>query len=99
MNDFLGVLMHWHGLVPPPGCAYSYHSIRHMAASSMKAIGVADQRVKMMGNWADMVTADKKYVDPACTDTYGCYRLYGHLLPAADRLVSVARRPADMRSW
>eukprot|EP01046_Picozoa_sp_COSAG06_P056022 COSAG06_NODE_10472_length_1676_cov_7.212394_2_plen_174_part_00 len=54
---------------------FCYHSIRHMAASSMKAIGVADQRVKMMGNWADMVTADKKYVDPACSDTYGCYRL------------------------
>jgi hypothetical protein len=29
----------------------------------------------------------------------GCYRLFGHLLPAADRLQAVARDPSDMTQW
>ena len=77
----------------------AYHSLRHMAASSMKAIGVSDQRVKMMGRWKCIETVDDTYVDPACADTYGCYRLYGHLLPSLNRLEHLARRPEDLRRW
>ena len=32
-------------------------------------------------------------------DSVCCYRLFGHLLPAADRLVGVAKVPADVTRW
>ena len=73
--------------------------MRHMAASSMKAIGVSDQKVKMMGRWKCIETVDDTYVDPACAATYGCYRLYGHLLPPLNRLEHLARRPEELRRW
>ena len=60
---------------------------------------VSDQRLQFFGRWKDIATANDRYVDAACTDTYGCYRLFGHLLPAADRLQSVARSPRDMAQW
>ena len=66
---------------------------------AMKAIGVSDQRVKMMGRWKCIETVDDTYVDPACADTYGCYRLYGHLLLSLNRLEHLARRPEDLRRW
>ena len=75
-----------------------------MAASSMKAIGVSDQKVKMMGRWKCIETVDDTYVDPACAATYGCYRLYGHLLPPLNRLEHLARRSVviafgRVRTW
>ena len=57
------------------------------------------QRLQFFGRWKDIATANDRYVDPACRDTYGCYRLYGHLLPAADRLADQARQPSDMVQW
>ena len=57
------------------------------------------QRVKMMGRWKCIETVDDTYVDPACADTYGCYRLYGHLLPSLNRLEHLARRPEELRRW
>ena len=99
MNDFLSLILRVRDVKPPAGFKYSYHSLRHMAASSMKAIGVSDQRVKMMGRWKCIETVDDTYVDPACADTYGCYRLYGHLLPSLNRLEHLARRPEDLRRW
>ena len=99
MNDFLSLILRVRDVKPPAGFKYSYHSLRHMAASSMKAIGVSDQRVKMMGRWKCIETVDDTYVDPACADTYGCYRLYGHLLPSLNRLEHLARRPEELRRW
>ena len=55
--------------------------------------------VEMMGRWKCIETVDDTYVDPACADTYGCYRLYGHLLPSLNRLEHLARRPEDLRRW
>ena len=89
----------WPSGAPHGGFKYSYHSLRHMAASSMKAIGVSDQKVKMMGRWKCIETVDDTYVDPACAATYGCYRLYGHLLPPLNRLEHLARRPEELRRW
>lgn len=57
------------------------------------------KRLQFFGRWKDIATANDRYVDPACRDTYGCYRLFGHLLPAADRLQGKARRPSDMVQW
>ena len=99
MDEFLQMVLRHRGVQPPAGFAYSYHSLRKMAASSIKAIGVSDQRLQFFGRWKDIATANDRYVDPACRDTYGCYRLFGHLLPAADRLQSQARRPSDMVQW
>ena len=53
----------------------------------------------MMGRWKCIETVDDTYVDPACADTYGCYRLYGHLLPSLNRLEHLARRPEDLWRW
>ena len=86
-------------MTAPTGFSYSYHSLWKMAASSMASIGVSDQRIMMLGRWKNMASANKSYIDPACADTYGCYRLFGHLLPAADRLVGVAKVPADVTRW
>ena len=99
MNDFLSLILRVRNVKPPAGFKYSYHSLRHMAASSMKAIGVSDQKVKMMGRWKCIETVDDTYVDPACAATYGCYRLYGHLLPPLNRLEHLARRPEELRRW
>ena len=99
MNDFLRTVLAVQGVVAPEGFAYSYHSLRKMAASSMSCIGVSEQRIMMLGRWKSMRAANESYIDPACGDTFGCYRLFGHLLPAADRLVGVAKLPADMVQW
>ena len=99
MDGFLQVVLRQQGVSAPDGFSYSYHSLRKMAASSIKCIGVSDQRLQFFGRWKDIATANDRYVDAACTDTYGCYRLFGHLLPAADRLQSVARSPRDMAQW
>jgi len=99
MNDFLHTVLAVQGVTAPAGFSYSYHSLRKMAASSMASIGVSDQRIMMLGRWKNMASANKSYIDPACADTYGCYRLFGHLLPAADRLVGVAKVPADVTRW
>ena len=99
MDGFLQVVLRQQGVRAPDGFSYSYHSLRKGAASSIKAIGVSDQRLQFFGRWKDIATANDRYVDAACTDTYGCYRLFGHLLPAADRLQAVARDPSDMTQW
>ena len=57
------------------------------------------EKVKMMGRWKCIETVDDTYVDPACAATYGCYRLYGHLLPPLNRLEHLARRPEELRRW
>jgi hypothetical protein len=99
MDSFLQVVLQQQGVEAPAGFSYSYHSLRKMAASSIKCIGVSDQRLQFFGRWKDIATANDRYVDAACQDTYGCYRLFGHLLPAADRLCGVAKRRDDMCQW
>ena len=99
MDSFLQVVLQQQGVEAPAGFSYSYHSLRKMAASSIKCIGVSDQRLQFFGRWKDIATANDRYVDAACRDTYGCYRLFGHLLPAADRLCGVAKRRDDMCQW
>ena len=99
MDSFLQVVLQQQGVEAPAGFSYSYHSLRKMAASRIKCIGVSDQRLQFFGRWKDIATANDRYVDAACQDTYGCYRLFGHLLPAADRLCGVAKRRDDMCQW
>ena len=98
MNDMLVLFLGAHGVVAPDGFAYTYHSLRHMAASSMKAIGLSDRHIMAAGRWKALESIET-YIDPYCKATGGCYRFFGYLLPPVDRLASQARKPSDMRQW
>ena len=98
MNDMLALFLGARGVVAPKGFAYTYHSLRHMAASSMKAIGLSDRHIMAAGRWKALESIET-YIDPYCKATGGCYRFFGYLLPPVDRLASLARKPSDMRQW
>ncbi len=101
MNDMLALFLGAHGVVAPEGFAYTYHSLRHMAASSMKAIGLSDRHIMAAGRWKALESIET-YIDPYCKATGGCYRFFGYLLPPVDWLASLARKPSDMsdmRQW
>jgi hypothetical protein len=95
MNDFLTLVLDVLAVVPPEGFSYSYHSIRHMAASSMAAINVHESKMVDMQGWKSKRVALTTYVDPKCPVSAGCYFLFGHLLPPSEAEVRrlIERQP------
>lgn len=83
MNKFLNNVLQALDLSAPESFSYSWHSLRHMAASSQSAINVADTKIMYLQNWSSMRVALDTYIDPLCPVTPGCYRWYGWLLPPA----------------
>ena len=81
MNEFLSEVLQALSICAPATFLYSWHSLRHMAASSQSAIGVADAKIMFLQNWASMKVALETYIDPLCPATAGCFRWYGWLLP------------------
>ena len=83
MNVFMGEVLSAVGVTAPDSFSYSWHSLRHAAASSCKAINVADSKIMYLHNWKSMVVAYATYIDPLCPATPACYRFFGWLLPPA----------------
>ena len=83
MNCFMGEVLAAAGVTAPDSFRYSWHSLRHSAASSCKAINVADSKIMFLHNWKSMVVAYATYIDLLCLTTPACYRFFGWLLPPA----------------
>lgn len=81
MNEFLGEVLKALDVCAPDTFVYSWHSLRHMAASSQSAIGVVDSKIMYLQNWSSMKVALSTYIDPLCPATLDCFRWYGWLLP------------------
>ena len=90
MNVFMAEVLTAVGVTAPDTFSYSWHSLRHAAASSAKAINVADSRIMWLHNWKSMQVAYATYIDPLCPATPACYRFFGWLLPP-----SLADLPVD----
>ena len=99
MNEFLDVVLGVLGVSPPEGFVYTYHSLRHMAASSMAAINVHESKMVDLQGWSSTRVALTTYIDPKCVVTAGCYHLFGHLLPPSAAEVAVMCGPRELRSW
>jgi hypothetical protein len=50
---------------------YTYHSLRHAAASSMAAINVHEARMLWLQGWSSKGVALSTYIDPNCPATPG----------------------------
>eukprot|EP01050_Picozoa_sp_SAG11_P010775 SAG11_NODE_1100_length_5869_cov_8.279896_4_plen_355_part_00 len=83
MNVFMAEVLAALDIVAPETFSYSWHSLRHAAASSCKAINVADSKIMWLHNWKSMQVAYSTYIDPLCPATPACYRFFGWLLPPA----------------
>ena len=83
MNRVLTECLRALQIVAPATFTYSWHSLRHMAASSQSAIGVTDSRIMHLQNWSSMKVALSTYIDPLCPVTPACFRWYGWMLPPA----------------
>ena len=83
MNVFMNETLEALGIAAPESFSFSWHSLRHGAASSEKAINVADSKIMFMHNWKSMAVAYATYIDPLCPATPACYRFFGWLLPPA----------------
>lgn len=81
MNGFLSRCLAALSIVAPEGFKYTYHSLRHAAASSMAAINVHEARMLWLQGWSSKGVALSTYIDPNCPATAGCYWAFGWLLP------------------
>jgi len=81
MNEFLNEALKALDICAPDSFAYSWHSLRHMAASSQSEIGVVESKTMYLQNWSSMTVALDTYIDPLCPATAACFRWYGWLLP------------------
>jgi len=81
MNGFLSRCLSALGIEAPAGFKYTYHSLRHAAASSMAAINVHEARMLWLQGWSSKGVALSTYIDPNCPATPGCYWAFGWLLP------------------
>lgn len=101
MNVFLKAVLSVLGVSAPKGFKYTYHSIRHMAASSMAAINVHESKMVDLQGWKSRRVALTTYIDPKCPASRGCYHLFGHLLPPSEAVIRSMRGPvaADVRMW
>ena len=81
MNGFLSRCLAALAIVALAGFRYSYHSLRHAAASSMAAINVHEARMLWLQGWSSKGVALSTYIDPNCPATAGCYWAFGWLLP------------------
>ena len=57
MNVFMAETLQALDIVAPDSFSFSWHSLRHGAASSEKAINVADSKIMWMHNWKSMQVA------------------------------------------
>jgi len=94
MNGFMSAVLTPLGIVAAATFVFSWHSLRHGAASSQSAINVAQAKIMWLQNWANMAVALATYIDPLCPATAGCYRFFGWLLPPSPADVARLRRPA-----
>ena len=83
MNVFMAETLEALDIVAPDSFSFSWHSLRRGAASSEKAINVADSKIMWMHNWKSMQVAYATYIDPLCPATPACFRFFGWLLPPA----------------
>ena len=82
MNDFIKLACAACAVSAPAGFRYTYHQLRHGAATGMSSLGVPLITAKTFGRWSvSGTTYETTYAHPAPA-TLGARRLFGWLLPA-----------------
>jgi hypothetical protein len=94
MNEFMCEVLQALQLAAPDSFTWTWHSLRHMAASCQSAIGVSNAKIMWLQNWASMQVALGTYIDPLCPATAAAYRWYGWLLPPSRAEVDAAASAA-----
>ena len=81
MNDFIKLACSACAVSAPTGFRYTYHQLRHGAATGMSSLGVPLLTAKTWGRWSvSGQTYETTYAHPAPA-TLGARRLFGWLLP------------------
>jgi hypothetical protein len=81
MNTFMTVAFLGAGVQAPPGFKYTWHMLRHGAASAAAALEVSERRIKDFGNWSRRSDAYETYVHTVPATTSG-QRFFGWMKPA-----------------
>ena len=68
---------------PPPGYAWTSHSLRKGAATAAYAVGVPLLKIKYCGDWAQESHAVHRYIDVTALPTAAARQLFGWLVPVA----------------
>ena len=80
MNEFMKLAFAGAGVVAPPGFKYTWHMLRHGAASVAAALEVAERRIKDFGNWARKSDAYETYLHTVPATASG-QRFFGWMKP------------------
>ena len=68
---------------PPPGYAWSSHSLRKGGASAASAIGVPLSTIRHIGGWAVSSSVVNQYIDPAVLASVGAWFFFGAFAPTS----------------
>ena len=66
-------------VAPPPGQAYTSHSLRSCAATAAFSIGVQLPRILAFGGWK-LPSSAQRYIDPLARASDAARFFFGHLL-------------------
>jgi hypothetical protein len=80
MNSFMALAFRCAGVEAPAGFKYTWHMLRHGAASAAAALGGAERRIKDFGNWSRKSDAFERYIHTVPATTSGL-RFFGWMLP------------------
>ena len=80
-NAWLALAFSHLGVVSPPGCSFSSHSLRSGAASACTALKIPISTVAFWGGWVALDTIHTRYIDPTVPDTPEARAFFGWLAP------------------
>ena len=80
-SSWLAAACGYLGVQPPPGGAWSSHSLRSGAASACHAVGVSLPSIRYWGGWAATSSVVNDYIDPTVRADEAAYVFFGWLLP------------------
>jgi hypothetical protein len=81
MHQFMTMAFMGAGVQAPPGFKYTWHMLRHGAASAAAALEVSERRIKDFGNWSRRSDAYETYVHTVPATTSG-QRFFGWMKPS-----------------
>lgn len=79
VNSWLQQCLEWICAVPPPGVAWTSHSLRSGGATAALAIGVDVYTIARWGIWAS-INSVQPYIDPLVKGDHAALVFFGHLL-------------------
>jgi hypothetical protein len=80
MNDFMKVAFTSAGGTAPTGFKYTWHMLRHGAASAAASLEVAERHIKDFGNWSRNSDAYETYIHTVPA-TASDQRFFGWMKP------------------